>query len=791
MIKRFLDELRRRRVPQVAGFYLAAGWVVFEVAEGTFPRLGLPDWTVTFVLVLLLLAFPLVIGLAWVYDITPDGVRRTSTADSADAAPAAPSRGSPPEPEPAESLRSDRFARIAVIGAVLVLALAGAGFLLWGGSGPDVELAPDAMVVLPFTVRGGEDVDVLAEGMVELLSTKLDGAGQLRSVDPHTVLSHTGGGVDPSGARPLARRLGAGYYVLGSVLEFGGDLRLQASIYNTTGPRESVAEASVEGPATSFLALVDDLASELLVAGELAPPGRIPRLAAMTTEKLPALKLFLEGERALRETRYDHAIERFQRAVEVDSAFALAYYRMAVAASWVERRPLLHRAMENALHHQERLSERDRALLTAFAARQEGRHAEAARRYRAIVASHPSDVEAWYELGEVLLHSGAFLGIPRSEMAEPFERAVALDSGNAAALYHLSNLASVARDTALLDSWTKVLRDQLGDEMPLTIEAQWAFAAGDPAVRARKLEEVVSAEPLEAQLALVFSAMATDHVEDLRRMAAVAEEIDAEEFVVFGLGNMMATFGLRDEALDWMEEQESTHPGPPVRTALLASQPFLRTPPERLRGLRTRLLEWNPGPVRTEPLGPDEWGKLEPIQPQLRVYLIALLEARLGRLDEAVRRAEELEELGGVPEVRTLADDLARHVRAQVALDEGRTAEALRVIEGATVWEASPWDERTSAVYAFAGPILLRAEALHALGRYREALPWYSTFLIGPQFFGYSDYRRAQANEALGETERAAEQYARFVRRWAHADPELQDLVRDARRRLEALTAEG
>lgn len=773
MLKRLVRELRRRRVPQVAGFYLAAGWVVFEVAESTFPRLGLPDWTITFVLILLLLAFPLVVGLAWFYDVTPEGLRRTP----------APAHNGPSE----AGASADRaFGRIAVAGAIVVLALAGGAFVIFGGGDGEVKVAADAMVVLPFTVRGGDDVDVLAEGMVDLLSAKLDGVGELRSADPNAVLSLAGGAVDATGGRDLARRLGAGHYVLGSVLEFGGDLRLQAAIYETEGAGEPVAEADVEGPVTSFLALVDELAADLLVAGDLAPPGRMPRIAALTTDDLDALRHFLEGERALRDTRYDDAIARFERAVEADTAFALAYYRMAVASSWAERHALKERAIDNATVHENRLSERDRALLAAFAARQAGRHAEALRRYRAIVTSYPADLEAWYELGEVMLHRSHVLGIPLSELAGPFERTLELDPGHGVALYHLSNVAAWVRDTATVDSITRVFRERMGGRAPLSLEAQWAFLAGDAAAR----DTILDAAGADGNWSdYAFAAFATDDLDKARALMTACEVASAPPYVSEAIATIVADMGHRTEALDWLEAREAGTPGPPVRTALLAAQPFLRTPAPRLEGLRERLLAWDPGGPRMEPIEAEEWGSLDPIRPQLRLYLLGLLDARLGADGGALRWAEELEAMDGAPEIRTLGADLGRHIRAQVHFDQGSPAEALRVIEGASFWEKSDWDERLATVYGYDGPILLRAEALMALGRLREAVRWFSTTLnlTSP---GYNHYRRAQAYEALGELDRAAADYSLFVHRWADADPDLQDLVQDARRRLEALATE-
>ncbi|MDX1674324.1 MAG: tetratricopeptide repeat protein [Longimicrobiales bacterium] len=799
MLKPIFEELRRRRVLRVAGFYLAAGWVAFEVAEGTFPRLGLPDWTVTFVLVLLLLAFPLVVGLAWFYDVTPEGVRRTRRdlpVREPDIQPEAEYSRDPSADalaSVAQSTGSGAFGKIAVTGAILVLALAGGAFVLLGDRGDTVAVAPDAMVVLPFTVRGGDDVAVLADGMVELLSAKLDGIGDLRSADPHVVLGLAEGGVDPPGARRLARRLGAGHYVLGSVLEFGGGLRLQAEIYETEGAAEPVAAAGVEGDATEFLALVDDLAAELLVAGDLAPPGRMPRIAALTTPDLEALRSFLQGERALRETRYEEAVAHLQRAVEVDSAFALAHYRMAVAASWLERGALKERELQVALRHQDRLGERDRALLAAFTARDVGRHAEADERYRQILASYPDDLEAWYELGEVLVHRGAFLGTSPEEAKRPFERAVDLDPGHGAALFHLSNIAAWQGDLALLDSATEALRSRLGGEGPLSLEAQWAFAMEDSAAMARVLDEIARTAPREDPFAPIFAAWSAQGSDAIRRIMAAAEAMASpsplDASMAEGLATTLAARGLPDEGVRWLESVETADGSPPIRTATLALVPFLRTPEEEVVRLRDALEAWDPGPVREEPLERADLASLDPVLPQARLYLLGLAETRLGRSGEALQRAQALEELGGAPEVRTLAADLARHVRAQVAMDQGLMAEALRIIESSSFWEATPWDERFSLLMSRGGPIQLRADALQALGRYREAIRWHSVFAFWPAA-GYSAYRRAQAWDALGEPDRAAAEYAEMLRIWEDAGPRFYDLVEDARHRLGALTAE-
>jgi len=78
----FWNELKRRKVVKTVFVYVAVAWAILEAADTIFPRLGLPEWTVTFVLILLVIIFILVIVLTWVYDITPEGIKVTRDLES-------------------------------------------------------------------------------------------------------------------------------------------------------------------------------------------------------------------------------------------------------------------------------------------------------------------------------------------------------------------------------------------------------------------------------------------------------------------------------------------------------------------------------------------------------------------------------------------------------------------------------------------------------------------------------------------------------------------------------------
>jgi serine/threonine-protein kinase len=333
---------------------------------------------------------------------------------------------------PAGHSFSRRSRVIAGIVAVAVIAA-----VVWGlprtGLWPGVDAAHNRFAVLPFSVRGSGQFAYLGEGIVDLLSRNLDGVDDLQAVDPGTVLSALAkSGVKAAGAskgRDVVRRIGAGTYITGSVVGTGTTLRIQASLYEDGDEAPPRAQVSVEGDTAQVLQLIDRLSAELMVKRRPGPVFRLTQTAAVTTRSLPALKAFLDGERNLRNGKPDTAIAAFQHAIAEDSAFALAYYRLAVAAGWAERHALSSDAVGRALAASARLGDRDRRLLAAYAAFRRGAPNEAEKQYRAILDDYPDDLEAEFQLADVLFQYNPLRGRPRGEARELFDRVLALDPG--------------------------------------------------------------------------------------------------------------------------------------------------------------------------------------------------------------------------------------------------------------------------------------------------------------------------------------------------------------------------
>jgi serine/threonine-protein kinase len=292
------------------------------------------------------------------------------------------------------------------------------------------------LAVLPFSVLGDSAFAYLGEGIVDLLARNLDGTGDLRTVDPGTVLSALGRDGSPSGSaaryRAVARRVGAGIYLVGTVHAIAGRLRFQASLYDATAdsPAEALSQLLVEGENTDVLALVDQLAARLLV-DRGAAPGRFFETATLTTGSLQALKTYLTAEQMLRSGpgAIDSALAGFQRAVAEDTTFALAWYRLAVAAGWQGRQEMAAAAAAAALRHSARLADRDRRLLEAYGAYRSGSVEQAEQGFRSLVRDYPDDLEAEFQLADLLTNYNPLRGRSQDEARELFDRILAWDPG--------------------------------------------------------------------------------------------------------------------------------------------------------------------------------------------------------------------------------------------------------------------------------------------------------------------------------------------------------------------------
>src|ERR1700747_2855116 len=81
--RNFFSELKRRNVYKVAVAYAVVAWLLMQVASQIFPFFDIPNWVVRLVVLLLIIGFPIALIIAWAFEVTPDGIKRTEAADAA------------------------------------------------------------------------------------------------------------------------------------------------------------------------------------------------------------------------------------------------------------------------------------------------------------------------------------------------------------------------------------------------------------------------------------------------------------------------------------------------------------------------------------------------------------------------------------------------------------------------------------------------------------------------------------------------------------------------------------
>jgi DNA-binding SARP family transcriptional activator/TolB-like protein len=633
----------------------------------------------------------------------PAPVDAAALAGSPDAEPAGnDGRRSPPSAT--SPRRSWIRGRAGLLAAALLATVAGYAVLgEWRTAGAaDVSTVPavETVLVAPFVVYGGREWAYLGDGMVDLLGAKLDGAGRLRSADPDASLRMARQfASDSQGPRAGARRLRATWYVTGSVFFASGTVRLRATLSNAATGR-AVARAEAEGAASELFGVVDRLATGLLQGQQSGPGSGLNRLASVTTASLPALKDYLYGEAALRDGRFTEAVNSFRRALQRDAAFALAEYRLSIAADFAGDNAAAKEHARGAAGYPERLGEQARRLVQAHAAQSRGDFPEAERIYREMLATNPDDVEAWYQLGDVQFHFGLPSGRSVTDAAYALEQVLVYDPAHPSALVHLARIEALLGRRRNLDALTRrsLLHYPQGDQAVEMLALRGA-SLGEGAAMDQALAGLRAASPLRVWVTA-------------QRVAGVAwvPERAAPIFTLLADPGQPAEYRVR--AFMALAELEIAHGRWVSARRHLASARALDSRTELLRRARLSALPLSPMPRAELPrLEAEIRGlladRLQPLDPAVRPLWEHALETvrRRHRGHETDMRfiaaGEAVEFLGGVD---------ALFLRAEVARREGRVAQAV-------AWYRLAAEDITGVPVNRAAAHLRQSELLRADGR--------------------------------------------------------------------------
>lgn len=743
------------------------------------------------------------------------GAQAPSPAPVQAAGDPAPQDGPPGDGAAAESptataeprLHARRLMRLA--GSLILIALFIAAAMRDGRAS---RLPPQGMVseasvptvaVLPFAVTAPDSQRSSASRMVELVSASLEGA-DVDVVDPAAVRQwvrreqRSDGGLPEPGS-DAAARLRATAFVTGEIMQVGERIRVTARWYDlraTPGAAARDAGALVtfavaEGEPARLPAVVDQIAVRLLAGRQTGRAARLTRAAAEGTQGLAAFKAYLRGERELGRWEYARALDEFSRAAAADTTFALAYYRMSVAAKEAGRPDLARDAALRAAELAGPLAEHERSLVHALVAVRLGQQDTAERLYNAIVEDYPDDVEAWFHLGDLLFHGNPLVGRSALDARRALEQVIRLDPTHEEALMLLARIAAAEERRDDVDSLLTRLLSGRNAAVVLESRVLQSLARHDRVL----LRSATVPSSRRAELARPAAAFETAVNEEgpagarefARTLTQPQHSPDVRALGFRLLARAEAALGRWTVASAFLDSAQLLDAGAALEErALLAAAPFLTVPDAGRAKILAQLGAWSPRAERTaaESHVPAHAG----LHAHVRLHGLGLLHAARREHEQTRRLADSLERLAtpaGAP--HEAGQVLAQSVRATSAFYAGHYADVLRIL-GAT-----PWPAVATAFEAEAHDRFIRAEALRALGRYEEAAGWYGSIAQRAAYelvyLAPSERRLGEMAERRGEYAEAARHYRRFVDLWAGADPALQPQVQAARQRLAALPA--
>ena len=403
----------------------------------------------------------------------------------------------------------------ALAGAAIALVVA-AGAWKWRAAHVDGEASvrPDARViaVFPFSATG-DDATKMADGLVDLISTNLDGVGGIRTINPRTTLgrwrARAGGAtaLDRPAALAVGRDVEAGAIVIGNVVTVGAHVRVTAELVDVNGA--PLAKAQADGAPDSVLAVVDTLSVRLLrdIWRSTSPVPEL-RVSAVTTGSLPAMRAYLDGEQRFRRSDWAGAERAYSHAIELDSSFALAYLRLLTTDEWLGVDAGSMRALGAMIRLRlDRLSPRDRSQAVGELLYHEGQLA-ALDTARALTIRYPDDLRAWMLLGETRYHARALVAPTLEELRTPFERVLSLDSTLTSVRAHLLDVSAMFGDSARFFHDLDRMRATLGAaDTTVTLYSLFGDAEWGSATSATAAMRTIFQERPSVRLALTEGAL--------------------------------------------------------------------------------------------------------------------------------------------------------------------------------------------------------------------------------------------------------------------------------------------
>jgi serine/threonine-protein kinase len=319
-----LAELKRRNVYKVAVAYAVVGWLLVQVATQVFPFFEIPNWTVRLVVLAIVIGFPVALIIAWAFELTPEGLKRTEDADLI-------AQG---------HRKSYVWIYVVIVGALLSIGLFFIGRYTAGAKAPLAspnQSAAKSIAVLPFAnLSADKNDEYLSDGMTEELLNVLTKVKSLHVPGRSSSFAFKGKNEDGI-FRKVGEQLHVNTVLEGSVRKAGEKLRITAQLVNVADGFHLWSE-TYDADMKDILAVQSDVAKRVVQA--LQVQLGVDEARAFTkrpTENPEAHRLYLLGRYHFGKfTRagWTNAIHSYEEALQVDPNFALAYCGLADTYGW-------------------------------------------------------------------------------------------------------------------------------------------------------------------------------------------------------------------------------------------------------------------------------------------------------------------------------------------------------------------------------------------------------------------------------------------------------------------------
>src|SRR6202162_4236639 len=316
--RNFFAELKRRNVYKVAVAYAVVGWLIAQIATQIFPFLEIPNWVVRLVIVLIAIGFPIALVIAWAFEATPEGIKRTEVADAKH-----------------EHSRGKTWIYVVIIGAAISVALffVGRDTPENNASTARTELPAKSIAVLPFeNLSDDKNAAYFADGIQDEILTKLASIADLKVISRTSTAKYKS---KPEDLKTVSQQLGVATVLEGSVQKAVNKVRVNVQLIDARADSHLWAKTYDRDLADVF-AIQSEIAQEIAdsLQAKLSP-AEANTLASAPTKDPAAYDLFLKGEyeerlaeNSLRPESYEQAAAWYQQAIARDPNFALAMARL-------------------------------------------------------------------------------------------------------------------------------------------------------------------------------------------------------------------------------------------------------------------------------------------------------------------------------------------------------------------------------------------------------------------------------------------------------------------------------